>query len=145
MGELYRFSPWVGGRNLCDVSWDASRILACTDQGLYEYDLENGEGRLLEAAMYEVHEIIPEEGDCSCGETGFEFSGPLEARYVPGGEGYVFMTGTEYGDLLGIVLRSQSGETLYQKQTEDYRIGFCWMESERAVYLAAFYGDSAGV
>lgn len=145
MGELYQFSPWVGGRNLCDVSWDASRILACTDQGLYEYDLENGEGKLLEAAMYEVHEIIPEEGDCSCGETGFEFSGPLEAQYVPGGEGYVFMTGTEYGDLLGIVLRSQSGETLYQKQTEDYRIGFCWMESERAVYLAAFYGDSAGV
>lgn len=145
MGELYSFSPWVGGRNLCDVSWDVSRILACTDQGLYEYDLEDGERRLLEAAMYEAHEIILEEGDCSCGETGFEFYGPVEAQYVPGGEGYVFVNGTEYGDFQGIVLRSQSGETLYQKQTEDYRIGFCWMKGEQAVYLAAFYEDSAGV
>lgn len=145
MGELYHFSPWVAERNLCDAAWDASRILACTDQGLYEYDLESGEKELLEPAVYVAHEIILEEGDCSCGETGFEFSGPVGAEYVPGEKGYAFLTGTEYGDPQGIILRSGSGEELYRKETEGYRIGFRWIETQEKVYLAAFYGEEDGV
>lgn len=145
MGEDYLFSPWGADKNKCDVTADVSRLLACTDEGLYEYDLENGERKLLEPAVFTPYEIAHVEGDCDCGETGFEFDGPVEAEYAPDGKSYVFLTGTEYGDPTGAILRSTEGETLYQRETKDYVGDFRWMESDDAVYLAVFYREDGCV
>lgn len=48
MGDFYSFSPDTS--RTCDVTAAASRLIACTDEGLYEYDLESGEWKLLGAA-----------------------------------------------------------------------------------------------
>ncbi len=142
MGEYYLFSPWIPDENKCDVSADAARLLVCTDEGLYEYNLESKEKTLLESAVLIPQEIEHIEGDCDCGETGFEFDGPIAAEYVPGGQGYAFLTGTEYGDATGVTLRSAEGETLYQREIEGYIGDFRWIESEDAVYLAVFYREN---
>lgn len=143
MGDYYSFSP--GTSDICDVTSDASRILVCTDEGLYEFNLENGERKLLEPAYFAPREIS--EGDCSCGGH-FSYSGPARAEYGPDGQSYVFLTGTEeadWGDITGVVLRSGEGETLYQlyeKETEyetEYVRDFKWMELEDETYLAVFY------
>ena len=141
MGEDYLFSPWVSDKNKCDVTADASRLLACTDEGLYEYDLENGERKLLEPAVFTPYEVVHVEGDCDCGETGFKFDGPVEAEYAPDGQSYVFLTGIEYGDPTKATLRSAEGETLYQKEIKEYIGGFSWIESDNSVYLAVFYRE----
>lgn len=141
MGEDYLFSPWVSDKNKCDVTADASRLLACTDEGLYEYNLENGEGKLLEPAVFTPYEIVHVEGDCDCGETGFEFDGPVEAEYAPDGKSYAFLTGTEYGDPTKAALRSAEGETLYQREIKEYIGDFSWIESDNAVYLVVFYQE----
>ena len=149
MGDSYSFSP--GTSDICDVTPDASRILACMDEGLYEFDLESGERQLLEPAYLAPHEIS--EGDCSCG---FDFSyyGPARAEYGPDGQSYAFLTGTEeadWGDINGVVLRSAEGETLYQKETDneigygsEYVSDFKWMELEDETYLAVFYHKDDG-
>jgi len=145
MGELYAFSPWTSEDAVCDVSGDASRMLACTDEGLYEYDLKQGGKILLEPAVFLPAEMVPVEGDCDCGETGFEFTGPVAVEYTPDDRGCVFLVGNEYGDRKGIVLRSGNGDTLYQKTPECYEGGFQWMKSEDAVYLAVFYQENGAV
>lgn len=142
MGELYHFSPWMEDQNKCDVTADASKILACTDQGLYEYNLSSTEKELLEPAAFLPYEIVHIEGDCDCGETGFEFSGPIRAEYAPNDQGYAFLTGTEYGDPEGVTLRSSNGETLYQKEFPDYTGDFEWLVSEDGVFLTVFYHES---
>lgn len=141
MGDFYSFSP--GTSDICDVTPDASRILVCTDEGLYEFDLESGERKLLEPAYLAPYEIS--EGDCSCGFD-FSYSGPVRAEYGPDGQSYAFLTGTEeadWGEITGVVLRSGEGETLYQlKDTEygtEYVNDFKWMELEDETYLAVFY------
>lgn len=147
MGELYSFSPDT--RRTCDVTADASRMLACTDEGLYEYDLKSGDRTLLEPAFFEHHEIILEEGDCACGARDYTFFGPVKAEYGPDGESYAFLTGTEeadWGDIRGVVLRAGDGETLYQKEAETmYGCGSMydmkWVESKDTVYLDAFYTE----
>lgn len=144
MGGLYEFSPWIAEQHICDVTGDVSRMLACTDEGLYEYDLKHGEKKLLEPALFEPYEIVHVEGDCDCGETGFEFSGPIEAEYGPDDQSYAFLAGTEYGDPESVTLRSADGETLYQKELEGYMGNFEWMEAEDTVYLAVFYREEAG-
>ncbi|MBD5458012.1 MAG: hypothetical protein HDR27_05495 [Lachnospiraceae bacterium] len=138
MGESYLFSPWLVDKNKCDVTADVSKLLVCTDEGLYEYNLGNNGRKLLEPAVFTPYEIVHVEGDCDCGETGFEFEGPVEAEYVPGGQGYVFLTGTEYGNPTGVTLRSAEGETLYQREIKEYVGGFRWIEAGDAVYLAVF-------
>lgn len=142
MGGLYEFSPWTAEDAICDVSADASRMLACTDQGLYEYDLKHGGETLLEPAVFLPHEIAHVEGDCDCGETGFAFSGPVAVEYTPDDQGYIFLEGNEYGDAESITLSSGSGEILYQKIWEDYKGGYKWLESGAAVYLAVFYREN---
>ena len=141
MGESYLFSPWLVDKNKCDVTADVSKLLVCTDEGLYEYNLGNNGRKLLEPAVFTPYEIVHVEGDCDCGETGFEFEGPVEAEYVPGGQGYVFLTGTEYGNPTGGTLRSAEGETLYQREIKEYVGGFRWIEAGDAVYLAVFYRE----
>lgn len=145
MGEDYLFSPWGVDKNKFDVTADASRLLACTDEGLYEYDLKNGERKLLEPAVFTPYEIVHVEGDCDCGETGFEFDGPVEAEYAPDGKSYVFLTGTEYGNPTKATLRSTEGETLYQREIKDYVGDFRWIESADAVYLSVFYREDGCV
>lgn len=142
MGESYLFSPWIPDENKCDVAADAARLLACTDEGLYEYNLESKEETLLEPAVLIPHEIEHIEGDCDCGETGFEFDGPIAAEYVPGELGYAFLTGSEYGGATGVTLRSAEGETLYQREIEGYIGDFRWIESGDAVNLAVFYREN---
>lgn len=144
MGELYEFSPWVVDKNQCDVTENTAKMLACTDEGLFEYDLFCGEKMLLEPAVFRQQEIVHVEGDCDCGETGFEFSGPIDAEYAPGDQSYVFLTGTEYGDPVSITLRSEDGKTLYQKELSGYIGDFEWLESEDADYLAVFYREEEG-
>lgn len=141
MGELYEFSPWEPEENICDVASDGSRMLTCTDEGLYEYDLPYGEKRLLEPAVFTLHEIGHIEGDCDCGETGFDFSGPIEAEYAPDGQGYAFMTGTEYGGPLSVTLRDEDDKTIYSKELKNYEGGFKWLEAENKVFLAVFYRE----
>ena len=144
MGNLYSFSP--GTFRTCDVTTDASRMLACTDEGLYEYDLESGSRTLLEPSYFVHHEIVLEEGDCACGKRDFRFFGPVKVKYGPDGQSYAFLTGTEeadWGDITGVVLRAGDGETLYQKETENM-YDFKWMESEDEVYLAVFYTEDNG-
>ncbi len=144
MGDLYSFSP--GTFRTCDVTTDASRMLACTDEGLYEYDLASGSRTLLEPAYFAHHEIVLEEGDCACGARDFRFSGPVKVKYGPDGQSYAFLTGTEeadWGDITGVVLRAGNGETLYQKETENM-YDFKWVESEDTVYLAVFYTEDNG-
>ncbi len=148
MGDFYSFSPDTS--RTCDVTADASRLLACTDEGLYEYDLENGERKLLEPAFFvhleNAYADALAEGDCLCGVRDFEFSGPVKAEYGPDGQSYAFLTGTEeadWGDFTGAVLRSKEGETLYQKNTE-YMYDFKWVESEDSTYLAVFYMEDDG-
>ena len=137
MGDLYSFSP--GTSNICDVTADAKRMIVCTDEGLYEYNLENGERKLLESAS-----CVPNayEDDCACGPD-FIFSGPVRVEYGPDDQSYAFLTGREeasWGDITGVVLRSGEGETLYQfyeKRTEDvteYVSDFKWVELEDATY-----------
>ena len=65
MGDSYLFSP--GTSDICDVTEDASKLLLCMDEGLYEYDLESGEKKLLEPAFFAHHEIDYEVTDCFCG------------------------------------------------------------------------------
>lgn len=141
MGELYEFSPWVPDRNTCDVTTDAKRVLACTNEGLYEYDLSSLEKRVLEQASFLPYEIEHVEGDCDCGETGFEFSGPIKAEYAPDDQGYAFVTGTEYGDPTGVVLKDKDGNVLYQKELDGYCGDFEWVEAENTGYLAVFYQE----
>lgn len=144
MGDLYSFSPDTF--RTCDVTADASRMLACTDEGLYEYDLKSGSRTLLEPAFFEHHEIVLEEGDCACGARDYRFFGPVKAAYGPDGKSYAFLTGTEeadWGDIRGVVLRAGSGETLYQKETETM-YDMKWVESEDTVYLDAFYTEEDG-
>lgn len=145
MGELYSFSPNIF--RTCDVTADASRMLACTDEGLYEYDLKSGDRTLLEPAFFEHHEIILEEGDCACGARDYTFFGPVKVEYGPDGESYAFLTGTEeadWGDIRGVVLRAGDGETLYQKEMEtiyDTMYDMKWVETEDTAYFDAFYED----
>lgn len=147
MGNLYSFSP--GTSNICDVTADAKRMIVCTDEGLYEYNLKNGERKLLESAS-----CVPDmyEDDCACGPD-FIFSGPVRVEYGPDDQSYAFLTGREeaaWGDITGAVLRSGEGETLYQfyeKNTEDiseYVSDFKWVELEDATYLAVFYDKYDG-
>lgn len=147
MGNLYSFSP--GTSNICDVTADAKRMIVCTDEGLYEYNLKNGERKLLESAS-----CAPDtyEDDCACGPD-FIFSGPVRVEYGPDDQSYAFLTGREeaaWGDITGAVLRSGEGETLYQfyeKNTEDiseYVSDFKWVELEDATYLAVFYDKYDG-
>lgn len=141
LGDLYLFSP--GTYEICDVTPDASRLLACTDEGLYEYDLKHGEGKLLEKAYYAHREIVSVEDDCACGDRDFDFFGPVKAKYAPDGRSYAFLTGTEeadWGDYTGVVLRSADGETLYEKEADDAR-AFQWAEVERTIFLAFFYRE----
>ena len=149
MGDFYSFSP--GTSDICDVTPDASRILVCMDEGLYEYELESGARKLLEPAYFAPHEI--NEDDCLCGQRDFRFSGPVRAEYGPDGQSYAFLTGTEeadWGDITGVVLRSGEGETLYQryeKKTEyitEYVDDFKWVELEDETYLAVFYTKDDG-
>lgn len=148
MGELYAFSP--GTSNICDVTADATRMIVCTDEGLYEYNLESGEQKLLESASYAPY--TKHEGDCACGPD-FSFSGPVRVEYGPDDQNYAFLTGSEeaaWGVITGAVLRSGEGETLYQlynKETEDiteYVSDFKWVELEDATYLAVFYDKYDG-
>ena len=144
MGDLYSFS--AGTFRTSDVTMDGARMLACTDEGLYEFDLEKGSRKLLEPACFAHHEIVLEEGDCACGALDFTFSGPVKAQYGPDGQSYAFLTGTEeavWGDITGVVLRSGEGKTLYQKETGNM-YDFKWAASEDAVYLAAFYTEDDG-
>lgn len=145
MGDLYSFSPGILYRT-CDITADASRMLACTDEGLYEYHLKSGEKTLLEPAFFEHHEIVLEEGDCACGARDFRFLGPVKVKYGPDGKSYAFLTGSEeadWGDIRGVVLRTGDGETLYQKES-DNMYDFKWVETQDAVYFAAFYIDDDG-
>ncbi len=144
MGDLYEFSPWVPDGNTCDAALDATRVLACTDEGLYEYDLSLQEKRLLEPAELLRYEITHVEGDCDCGEPGFEFSGPIKAEYAPDNQSYAFVTGTEYGDPVRITLRTGDGNILYQKEMKEYCGDFEWVETENAAYLGAFYREEQG-
>ena len=140
MGDYYSFSVGLY-YGTCDVTADASRMIACTDGGLYEYDLENGNRKLLESAYYAPHDI--DEEDCLCGQRSFRFAGPVKAEYGLDEQSYAFLTGTEeagWGDITGIVLRSEEGETIYQKES-DYVYDFKWTESEDAIYLAVFYAE----
>ena len=140
MGALYTFSPWITDYdNKCDALADASRLLACTDEGLYEYDLTLGEKTLLEPAVFLPYEIVHIEGDCDCGETGFEFTGPIAAEYTPDGQGYVFVTGDEYGGEESITLKSADGKTLYHKEFDNLHGDFMWMETDDTVCMAFFY------
>ena len=139
MGDSYSFS--IGTYRTCDVTADAARMIVCMDEGLYEYDLENGGRKLLESTYFAPHEI--DENDCLCGQRDFRFFGPVEVEYAPDGQSYAFLTGTEeadWGDITGIVLRSGKGEALYQKES-DYMRDFKWVESEDAAYLAVFYKE----
>lgn len=144
MGDYYSFSVGLY-YGTCDMTEDASRMIACTDAGLYEYDLGNGNRKLIESAYYAPHDI--DEEDCLCGQRDFRFAGPIKAEYGPDEQSYAFLTGTEescWGDITGIVLRSGEGETIYQKQSDsesDYVYDFKWAESEDAIYLAVFYTD----
>ena len=47
MGDYFSSSIGIYHRT-CDVTADAARLIACTDKGLYEYDLGNGNQTLLE-------------------------------------------------------------------------------------------------
>lgn len=142
MGDCYAFSVDIRHR-MCDVTADAARLIACTDEGLYEYDLESGSRKLLESAYFAPHEI--DEEDCLCGQRGFIFDGPVKVEYAPDEQSYAFLTGSEeadWGDITGIVLRSAEGETLYQKEARtvyDQVYDFKWVESEDTTYLAVFY------
>ncbi|MDE7446185.1 MAG: hypothetical protein K2N15_10880 [Lachnospiraceae bacterium] len=139
MGDLYSFS--LGTFRTCDVTEDASRMLVCTDEGLYEYDLENGNRKLLESAYYAPHEI--NENDCLCGQRDFRFAGPVKVEYGPDEQSYAYLMGTEeadWGDITGVALRSGEGETLYQKESDNV-YDFKWVESEDAAYLAVFYTE----
>ena len=118
MGDLYSFSIYT--YRTCDITEDASRMLACTDEGLYEYDLERGNRKLLESAYFAPHEI--NEDDCLCGHNDFRFAGPVKVEYGPDEQSYAYLTGTEeadMGDITGVVLRSGEGETLYQKESDN--------------------------
>ncbi len=146
LGDLYDFSPDT--QRICDVTRDARKLLVCTDQGLYEYDLENGERKLLETAYYAHHEITDLDGDCACGVRDFVFQGPVKAEYAPDGNGYAFLTGTEeadWGDYTGVVLRSKEGKTLYQKEIEEYYGDFQWVESEEQCFFAFFYRKNGNI
>ena len=141
LGDFYMFSPRT--IDTCDVTEDASKMLVCLDEGLYEYDLESGERKLLEPAYFAHHEIVLAEGDCACGQRDFRFDGPVKAEYGPDGQSYAFLTGTEeadWGDITGAFLRAADGETLYQKETE-YIDDFEWVESEDTVYLEVSYWE----
>ena len=142
MGDSYSFS--VVPYRTCDVTPDAAKMIICMYDGLYEYDLESGERKLLESAFFAHHDIVLEEGDCACGEFDFRFSGPVKVEYAPDGQSYAFLTGTEeanLGDITGAILRSGAGETLYQKKmgNREYMYDFKWIESEDTIYLAVFY------
>ena len=139
LGDFYMFSP--GGTDICDVTEDAAKLLVCLDEGLYEYDLESGERKLLEPAYIAPHEI--DENDCLCGQHDFIFDGPVKAEYGPDEQNYAFLTGTEdagYGDITGAFLRTMDGETLYQKEME-YIYDFEWVKSEDTVYLEVSYSE----
>lgn len=141
MGEQYNFSVRWADENQCDVTTDASRMLACTDEGLFEYNLKTKEKNLLEAAYLIPHKDLPADGDCSCGEPDYDFTGPLKAEYAPDDHGYAFTTGTEYGNPTGITFRSSDGETLYQKEGIESFGGFEWLETENASYFCTFYRE----
>lgn len=151
MGGLYELSPWVGDQeNNGDVTADSTRLLACTDAGLYEYDLTRGTKKLLEPADFEPYEIVHIEGDCDCGETGFTFTGPIYAEYAPDEQGYVFITGDEYGYARHLTLRSADGKTLYSRAIPNASRRFSWLETEdtsclAVFYSAAFYGEDGNL
>lgn len=141
MGDAWLFS--VGTFRTCDVTADTARMIACTDEGLYEYDLKNGNRKLLEPSEFEPHAYVLDENDCVCGFREYRFFGPVRVEYAPDGQSYAYLTGTEeadWGDLRGAVLRSGEGETLYQKETENV-YDFKWVESEDTSYLAVFYTE----
>jgi len=58
-------------------------------RGFYEYDLESGERKLLEAAFFahleHAYEDVLATGDCLCGVRDFDFSGLVKAEYGLGG------------------------------------------------------------
>ena len=140
MGAYYSFSVNLYYR-ICDVTADAKRMIACTDEGLYEYDLENGSRKLLESAYFAPHEI--DENDCLCGQSDFLFAGPVRVEYGPDEQSYAYLTGTEeadWGDITGVVLRSGEGETLYQMESDNV-YDFKWVKSEDGIYLAVFYTE----
>lgn len=143
MGDACSFSIDTFGT--CDVTADVAKMLACTNEGLYEYDLENGNRKLLEPSEFEPHAYVLDENDCACGFREYRFFGPVKVEYAPDGQSYVYWTGTEeadWGDIRGVVLRSGEGETLYQKESDNmYDFEFKWVESEDTIYFAAFYTE----
>ncbi len=141
MGDQYDFTVRWADENQCDVTTNASRMLACTDEGLLEYNLKTKEKNLLEAAYLVPHKDLSVDGDCSCGEPDYDFTGPLKAEYAPDDHGYAFTTGTEYGAPTGITFRSSDGETLYSKEGIESFGGFEWLETENASYFCAFYRE----
>lgn len=147
MGDLYDLYYEGNTEGMtCDISTDVKRLLACTDKGLYEYDLESGEARLLETTVFKPHEHIEDAGDCSCGVPEYDFVGPTRVGYTPDNRGYVFLTvdATQdaWGEITGITLRSFEGKTLYQKQIEEYFGDFKWMSTQEQDYLAVFYREN---
>ncbi|MDE7427686.1 MAG: hypothetical protein K2N00_00180, partial [Lachnospiraceae bacterium] len=141
MGDACSFSIDTFGTY--DVTADVAKMLACTNEGLYEYDLENGGRRLLEPSEFEPHAYVRDENDCACGWREYRFFGPVKVEYAPDGQSYAYLTGTEeadWGDIRGVVLRSGEGETLYQKES-DNMYDFKWVESEDTIYFAAFYTE----
>ncbi len=144
MGDYFSSSIGIYHRT-CDVTADAARLIACTDKGLYEYDLGNGNQTLLESAYFAPHEI--NENDCLCGQRDFRFNGPVKVEYGPDEQSYAYLTGTEeadWGDITGIVLCSGEGETLYQKESNNV-YDFKWVKSENTIYLAVFYTEYTGL
>lgn len=143
MGDLYHLYYKGAYENTCDISTDLKKLLACTDEGLYEYDLLSGEAKLLETAVFEPHIEVRDEGDCGCAMPENDFIGPLRVEYTPDGQGYAFKTvdATEdvWGSIISIELRNDEGQTLYQRQMDEYYGDFSWLETEAQDYLAVFY------
>lgn len=144
MGDLYQLYYKGAYENACDITTDLKKVLACTNEGLYEYDLESGEAKLLETASFKPHPPL-EEGDCGCATPENDFIGPMRAEYAPDEQGYVFETvdASEdvWGRITGFVLRNRDGETLYQKQIDEYYGDFRWLETQEEDYLAVFYEE----
>lgn len=143
MGELYHLYYKGAYENTCDISTDLKKLLACTNEGLYEYDLLSGEAKLLETAVFKPHVEVRDEGDCGCAMPENDFIGPLRVEYTPDGQGYAFKTvdATEdvWGSIISVELRNEKGQTLYQRQIDEYHGDFSWLETEEQDYLAVFY------
>ena len=147
MGDLYDlyYAEDTEGMT-CDISADVKRLLACTNKGLYEYNLESKEAKLLEKSVFKPHEHIEDDGDCLCGVPEYDFVGPARVSYTPDNRGYVFLTvdATQdaWGEITGITLRSFEDKTLYHKQIDEYSGDYKWMNTKETDYLAVFYREN---